>query len=195
MGRVEAEMLAKAAWMEHEAKRSLGMLRAIVERFEAAEGQKILVFVSAGMAISDRTGGRPDAGDLPMQIGQAAARARVTIYTLFIDPSFWDGLSAENRRAPSLAIPRGRQSAALARGLEQFTGAAGGAVFQDVIGSGEVGFERVLRETSMVYLIGVEPDSRDRDGEPHRLQVKVNRRGATVRARQYVVVPATSDAR
>jgi hypothetical protein len=185
-------MLGRAAWMEQEAKRSLRVLHTLVEQLARVGGQKFLVFVSAGMPVTDRTGGRPDIGDLPVQIGQAAARANVTVYSLFVDPSFWEGMSAERRRAPSLAVPRSRQSSVLARGLEQFTGAAGGAVFHDLVGSGELGFERLLRETAMTYLIAVEPDARDRDGKPHRLRVTVHHDGATVRARQFVVMPNRS---
>ena len=54
---------------------------------------------------------------------------------------------------------------------------------------GGVHLNRVLRETSAYYLLGVEPSDIDRDGRAHRLNVKVNQRGATVRSRQWVVLP------
>ena len=49
--------------------------------------------------------------------------------------------------------------------------------------------DRLLAEASTSYVLGVEPDPRDRDGRPHRIQVKVKQQGATVRSRQLVVVP------
>ena len=50
--------------------------------------------------------------------------------------------------------------------------------------------KRILRELSGYYLIGVEPDERDRDGRPHRLNVSVGRAGVTVRSRREFVLPA-----
>jgi hypothetical protein len=57
------------------------------------------------------------------------------------------------------------------------------------VGAGEMALDRVLRETSAYYLLGVEPGSTERDGKAHRLRVRVNQRGATVRSRQWVVLP------
>ena len=59
-----------------------------------------------------------------------------------------------------------------------------------VIGSPEGAMKRILRELSGYYLIGVEPDERDRDGRPHRLNVSVGRAGVTVRSRREFVLPA-----
>ena len=50
--------------------------------------------------------------------------------------------------------------------------------------------ERVLRETSSHYLLGVEPDDADRDGRLRELRVKVNNtNNATVRSRLWVRIP------
>ena len=38
-------------------------------------------------------------------------------------------------------------------------------------------------------VLGVEPDAKDRDGRPHRLEVKVKKGGLEVRSRQLVLVP------
>jgi hypothetical protein len=56
-------------------------------------------------------------------------------------------------------------------------------------GAGEYAFDRVLRETSAYYLLGVEPADSDRDGRTHTLKVKVNLDDATVRNRTVVVIP------
>jgi hypothetical protein len=56
-------------------------------------------------------------------------------------------------------------------------------------GNGDHAFDRVLRETSAYYLLGVEPAFEDRDGKAHFLRVEVERRGSTVRHRTQVLVP------
>jgi hypothetical protein len=56
--------------------------------------------------------------------------------------------------------------------------------------AGAAGWRQVLRETSAYYLLGVQPESADRDGRLHTLRVKVGRPGTTVRSRTWVVVPA-----
>ena len=48
---------------------------------------------------------------------------------------------------------------------------------------------QILRETSTYYLLGVAPSKADRDGRTHRLKVKVDVRGATVRSRSWVQIP------
>ena len=61
-----------------------------------------------------------------------------------------------------------------------------------VVGAGENALSQILRETSAYYLLGVAPDPADRDGRTHRLRVKVDAKGATVRSRIWVHVPARS---
>jgi len=74
--------------------------------------------------------------------------------------------------------------------LDQFASAAGGQRLYVPVGGGDFALDRVLRESSGYYLLGVQPEEIDRDGKPRELKVKVNRRGATVRSRKWVLVPA-----
>jgi len=87
---------------------------------------------------------------------------------------------------------RARESDVLSRFLDQFSSTSGGAMMRVVVGAGEVALAQILRETSAYYLLGVEPDKADRDGKTHRLRVKVDAKGATVRSRTYVHIPAAS---
>jgi hypothetical protein len=145
--------------------------------------------MSTGILATDRPGGRPDLEDLGLVIGQDAARANATIYTLHVDRRLDESSASRSRRARPTDNPT-RDSAILARPLGQVSGASGGAHFSVVQGSGPA-FDRILKETSAYYLLGVEPDESDRDGKPRPLAVKVEsaERGTTVRARQWVVVP------
>jgi hypothetical protein len=81
-----------------------------------------------------------------------------------------------------------REEGVYARGLELFNGTASGT-YLDVTTGPDFAVERVIRETSRYYLLGVEPQDTDRDGRPHLIKVKVNQGGTTIRARPMVTIP------
>jgi hypothetical protein len=120
-------------------------------------------------------------------MGQSAARANATVYTVQLQPPPSTGMSAQTRRATVVDGNRDRQL--LASWLDNFSMAAGGMRQYVPVGIGDYAFDRVLRETSAHYLLGVEPEQSDRDGKPRELKVKVAQRGATVHSRQWVVIP------
>jgi hypothetical protein len=74
-------------------------------------------------------------------------------------------------------------------GVENVTGAVGGT-FIHVVGQIDAAFQRVAREISGTYLLGIEVTPEDRDGTPHFVNVKVNRRNVEMRARRRYVIPA-----
>jgi len=82
-----------------------------------------------------------------------------------------------------------RDSNMAASGLESIAGTAGGTVFRVHGTSPDVAFDRVLRETSAHYLLGIDAASEDRDGQPRAIRVKVKRGGTQVRSRTSVVIP------
>ena len=57
-------------------------------------------------------------------------------------------------------------------------GGAGGAVMRVMAGTGDSAFDRVLRETSAHYVLGVAVDEADRNGRAHAIAVRLKRRGA-----------------
>ena len=81
-----------------------------------------------------------------------------------------------------------REAGVYAKALDTFNGIAGGT-FLEVNTGPDSAIERLVRETSAYYLLGVEVDEADRNGEAHRIEVKVNQRGANVRNRAVVTIP------
>ena len=173
--RLMLEITGTALYYEGQGNASLGMLRSLVLELGTITGRKTLVLISAGMMASDVPGGRPDISELGMQVGKEAARANTSIYTLYLDTISRDRFAAETRSADKNLQSEARDSEVLSRWLDQFSGAAGGAMFKVQVGSGEVAFGRVLAESSAYYLLGVEPAEADRDGRTHEVKVKTNR--------------------
>jgi len=117
---------------------------------------------------------------------QSAARANATVYTVHIDNTL--GVGPASRKAPG-SSEMARDRALYGNWLSDFSQSAGGRLIYVPVGTADFAFDRILRETSAYYLLGVEPAAADRDGQPRKLGVKVNRRGVSVRSRQWVVVP------
>lgn len=185
--RIVTEAQAMALHLEGQATHTLQGLEALLDSLTDIPGRKTVVLVTAGLVVSDRPGGRPDVGDLARVLGQRVADANAVVYTVHADASFAGLYSAARRRIGD--IERNRDRSINSDWLDRFSESAGGTRIHVPVGAGEFAFERVLRETSGYYLLGVEPAAEDRDGRPRELKVRVNKRGVTVRARQWVVVP------
>ena len=74
-------------------------------------------------------------------------------------------------------------------GLELLAGRAGGALFSTDAGTPQFVFDRVLRETTAYYVLGVEPAEEDRDGKSHYIRVRTTAKDATIRSRVQVAIP------
>ena len=183
------EVSNTALFYEGQAGASLGMLRTIVQEMGGFLGRKTLILVSGGMVASDVPGGRPDLGEMGIQVGKDAAIANTTIYTLYIESSFIERFSAQTRAGDKSLVNWSRDSTLMARWLEQFTGAAGGALFSVQVGNAESALARIQTELSSYYLLGVEPGDEDRDGRTHQIAVKTTQPNVTIRGRRWVTVP------
>jgi hypothetical protein len=173
---------------EARASAGLGGLKTLLSELAQSSERKIVLLLSAGMVQSDVAGGRPDFGDLGLAIGQEAARANATIYSIFIDRQYLEQYSAAARVEPRTSRNTGRDRNILTGWLGQAAGMSGGA-FLPVIAGAEYAFDRVLSETSGYYVLGIAPEDADRDGRPRELKIEVRQRGATVRGRTWFVVP------
>src|SRR6478672_802612 len=187
--KIYAEGMQLATQLERQVMTSLAGLEALLRALEKIPGRKAVVFVSAGLLVSDRSAGRPDVGDIARVMGQSAARATATVYTVHIDTTL--GVGPPSRKGPG-SPEMARDRALYGNWLSDFSQSAGGRLIYVPVGTADFAFDRVLRETSAYYLLGVEPAAADRDGQPRKLGVKVNRRGVSVRSRQWVVVPPKS---
>src|SRR5262249_55027367 len=188
-GRLMQEITGAALYYEGQAYAGLGMLRSLLEQVSVINGRKTLVLISAGMMASDVPGGRPNIGELGIQVGKEAARSNTSIYTLFLDTFAIDRFQAQVRGADKNLQSEARDSEVLGRWLDQFSGAAGGALFRVQVGSGELAFDRVLREISAYYMLGVEPADEDRDGRAHEIRVTTNQKNLTMRGSRWIVIP------
>jgi VWFA-related protein len=186
---VRAEAMSLAQRLEAHAIGGINGIRGLTRLLTAYSGRKTVVMFSAGMPTSDRPGGRPDLLSLSRALGRDAAATNTAIYTIYVDGSELRHLSAGGGRATNSAGTGSRDRAVESLVLEEFADASGGALLRMTTGSGEYALERVLRETSAHYLLGVEPQRSDSDGTLRRLDVKVKRPRVTVRSREWVSVP------
>jgi VWFA-related protein len=188
--KIYEEGIGLATQLERQVQGSLSGLDALLNALSELPGRKAVIFVSAGIVVSDKPEGRPDAGALARTMGQAAARANASVYTVHVDTTTSGAGPASQKGLASSNVARDR--ALSSNWLNDFSNAAGGRLIYVPTGSADFAFDRVLRETSAYYLLGVEPAAADRDGRPRELRVKVHRRGVSVRSRQWVVIPEKS---
>jgi VWFA-related protein len=185
--RVFGEASQLAGYHEADTGRRVMSLRLLLDALSRLPSRKTLLIVSGGLISTDRTAGRPDITTMTHTIGKEAAIANTNLYVMHLDYSLFEAFSA-NR-------PRGniedsfRDSTLFSLGLENVAGAAGGQYLRTENATANHLFDRVLRESSAHYLLGVEPSPQDQDGKLHAIRVKVNAKGTTVRNRTYVVIP------
>ncbi len=184
---IVSEAAALAQHLEERVLQGLTGLGGLLEALGHDTSRKTVVVMSGGMAVSDRPGARVDIGDEARELGERAAQANAVVYAIHIDRSTSEAFSAQSRRSREAPSPA-RERAMASKLLSQFADTSGGTLLTTTAGSGEIALDRILRETSAFYLLGVEPMDADRDGRVHRLQVKVNARDVTVRSRQWVVL-------
>ena len=73
-------------------------------------------------------------------------------------------------------------------GLQNLAGVTGGELYRFNAGQAEAVFTRVARESSAYYVIAFEPESGERNGQPHRVEIKVARERVTVRMRPFFTI-------
>ncbi|HEX6976586.1 MAG TPA: VWA domain-containing protein [Vicinamibacterales bacterium] len=183
--RVRGEAQSFATFYEAQVAQSLNGLYQLFQALARIPQKKTVVLVSGGLIANDRPGGRPNLNAETTNVGRAAALANINLFVLHMDSSFLDAYSSGTRVSSSLMS----DTAMTARGLEMIAGAGGGSVVRVEAGTADAALERLTRETSVYYLLGLEVTDAERDGRVHSIQVRVKQRGAIVRNRTGVVIP------
>ena len=168
---VEQEAGALAQYARNQARNSIAAVRGLIEVLRPVDGQKTIILVSEGLVAEPRF------VDFS-QLAAAAASARVTIHALHLETSVLADAS-EERVSPTVLQDRFLRE----DGLTRLANAARGGLFP-FIGDGSLAFGRIARELSGYYLVGFDAARTDRDGKPHRIDLRVRQRRALVRARQ-----------
>jgi VWFA-related protein len=162
------------------AQSSLTELRNLLTRLAILEGPKALILISEGLAIEDE--------NEMASVVALAGRARTSIHVMSIDLSRNDITIIE--APPTMTQDRRLQLT----GLEALAMLSRGSLYH-IVGSGGPIFDRLASEISAHYLLGVEQRPGDAQGDRHRIDISVNRRGVTIRSRQAFVLSPTQNAK
>ena len=142
-------------------------IAASLDALEGVENRKVILVLTDGQDSSSPTGWR--------DVLERAIADDVMIYSIGLEVEYFDGV--RNRRtSPD-------------RSLRRLAEETGGGYFElqetDELGST---FTRVSQELHSQYVLGFEP--LERDGETHRLEVRVGDRGMSARTRRSYVAPS-----
>jgi VWFA-related protein len=173
----EAGQIAEEA--HQSADTTFRSLRDVLTSLKAVDAPKTLMLVSQGFLADTE---RDDVSRIT-ELGALASAARTSIYAFLLEDNVNDVTRARAPLTPAMSAEERRERR---NGLETLASASRGALF-DVTGTGASVFERVSRELSGYYLLGVEPDARDQDGKPHPIRVDVGRSGLTIRAHRAML--------
>lgn len=167
-------------------KLTLKAILRVLDGLSSAQGRKSLILVSEGF-VHD-----PDLDEMKVAVS-ASRRANVALY--FLGTRGLDlpiGLfSAEfgTTTAPQDVAPLYSDLARESEGAETLAVSTGGFAITNSNDLG-AGILRIADEMSAYYLIGYNPPVHRRDGGFHKIAVKVNRKGTTVRARRGYFAPS-----
>jgi len=184
--RVLVEVEQEALVLEQNALRGIGGLDSLLQVLQGTPERKTVLLLSGGMPTSDRGNGRPTVGNALKKIGEQAAYANATVNVIMFDRTADVAFSTETESSHFSTV-RGRSINS--RALTEFSEPSGGLLLISDTGSAEGEVDRMLARSAAYYLLGVEPDNKDRDGRPHKVQVKVRQKDADVKSRQLVIVP------
>jgi VWFA-related protein len=169
----DVQMQAQSLW--HTAvgtsMSSMTALRRIFALLAQVGGDKSVVLMSGGWPLDER-----DQMSLLSMMASEAAAARATLYSFFVPAS--DVSASRRLMTPSPLADQHLQAWA----LETLASMTGGTSFRVPVGA-DGPFDRLTRELTGYYRLGVERAPEDRDGKGRPLKVQVGRTNATVRAR------------
>jgi VWFA-related protein len=160
---------------------SLTAFRQVLSALEPIPGDKTVILISGGWPLDER-----EQTALLASVADEAAAARATMFSLFVPGS----TSTASRRMASATPTSDHWLHSWP--LETLASMSGGASFRVDVGA-ETAFERLGREMSGFYRLGVEKEPADADGRSRRMRVQVSRGSTTVRAREIFDARTFSD--
>lgn len=180
---------------------TLELLDRILASLEGARGRKSVLLVSGGFVYDSAL---PEFRRVP----DSARRSNVVVY--FVDARGLEGMpvemTAQFGMAPDVAeMGRGGLGGEYlggtmltgelaSEGAQTLANDSGGFTIKNANDLG-AGIERIARESQVYYLLGYRPRNLARDGAFRRIEVKVARPGASVRARKgYYAAAAAPEA-
>ena len=167
---MQAESTWRAAQMTSLA--SLMSLREVISQLSHVGGDKTVILISGGWPLDER-----EETSVLAPIAAEAAAARVTLFTLYVPPTQFSADRRVINNSPS------RDHFMQYGPLDMLAHMTGGGSFRAEVNA-EAAFERLGRELSGYYRIGVEKQPGDGAGKPQRMKVQVSRSSTTVRARE-----------
>ena len=170
----DVQMRAEWAWRgaQMTSLSSVSSLRQLLGTLARVRGDKTIILISGGWPLDDR-----EQHTLMSTVAAEAANARANVFTLFVPGT----MGSASRRTISTTPANDQYLHAWP--LETLASMTGGASFRAEVGADAV-FERLGRELSGYYRLGVEKDPSDADGKSRRMKVQVTRTSVTVRARE-----------
>ena len=179
----DVQMQAESAWRSAQmtSLSSLMALRDVITQLGRVSGDKTVILISGGWPLDER-----EETSVLSPLAADAAAARVTLFTLYVPPTTFSADRRVISNSPS------RDHFMQYGPLDMLAHMTGGGSFRAEVNA-EAAFERLGRELSGYYRIGVEKDPADQDGKGRRMKVQVSRGSTTVRAREIFDVRTYED--
>ena len=170
----DLQMRAEWAWrgVQMTSLTSINSMRQLLASLAQVSGDKTIVLISGGWPLDDR-----EQHTLITTLASEAAAARASFYTLYVPNT----VGSASRRM--ITTTPANDSYLHSGPLDTLASMTGGASYRAEVGA-EAVFDRLGRELSGFYRLGVEKDATDSESKGRRMKVSIPRGGATVRARE-----------
>jgi VWFA-related protein len=171
-------------------RRTLESLTGLLDSLAGGQGPATVLFVSAGLApprrdaVAMRAPGMCElTTDHFAQVGAAASAARAHFFV--VQPE--DTMARASRSVESIAGAGFTGSENPLEGLEHLTGVTGGQQLP-LLSSRESNLSRIARETTGYYLLTFDPDTAERNGNRHAVNLQTTRGDVRLRVRPSVTI-------
>lgn len=160
---------------------SLAALQQVLAALRGVSGDKTVVLISGGWPLDEH-----EQTSVLTSVSADAAAARATLFTVFVPRS---SISTDRRSANATMLS---DEQIYSWGPENLASMTGGRTFK-ANAAVEGMFDRLTRELSGYYRIGVEKEATDTGAKDRRMTVQIGREGLTVRAREIFDVTTYED--